>query len=53
MIKHNDLEWGWGVVINFTKKKVQIKRKKQADHGENEGKNALRFVINDHKKKTI
>lgn len=28
-IKNGDLDWGWGVTINFTKKRMQIKKKKK------------------------
>lgn len=39
-IKNNDVEWGWGIVINFTKKRLAVKKKKKQDVDEekNEGK---------------
>lgn len=36
-VKNGDIDWGWGVVVNFTKKKVQVKRKKQAKEEEEAG----------------
>ena len=39
-IKNNDVDWGWGIVINFTKKRLAVKKKKrqQDDEENNDGK---------------
>ena len=38
-VKNGDIEWGWGIVINFTKKRLQVKKKKQQPtEEENDGK---------------
>mgnify|MGYP003876892311 FL=1 len=28
-LKNNDIDWGWGVTINFTKKRMQVKKKQK------------------------
>ena len=36
-IRNNDIDWGWGVVINFTKKKLNVKKNKRKPVNENIG----------------
>ncbi len=30
-VKDGETDWGWGIVVNFTKKKMNMKKKKQQD----------------------